>query len=359
MKLLITKFTMPFIMGAFMLLIAPASNAKNIATGNSPQAIYSLFVNLLKNTASGFGQANGVKFLVNSSLAANGKGTNQILNTADNIYFVEKGKLLGIDGYKAITSTDTIAIAVSELTVGTNYQLQFIKTAFKMDGVTTMIVDRYAKTITELTNDTTTLSFTPTADTNTYGKRFALAFKVNALPIRLISGATERLNNGQVKINWNTLGEVELASYTLESSTNGASFVAVTIVDSKNAASASYSFTDTKATNATKYYRIKATNVDGSVTYSKVLFVAPISAAISVYPNPLVGNNLHISTSNITTGKYVVALYSLSGKKVFATTIDGKSSVYNLNIGKQTAGQYSLVISSDAKVVYNTSLQVK
>ncbi len=359
MKLLITKFTMPFIMGAFMLLIAPASNAKNIATGNSPQAIYSLFVNLLKNTASGFGQANGIKFLVNSALRANGSGTNQIINTADNIYFVEKGKFLGIDGYKAITAADTITIAVADLTVGTNYKLQLVSTAFKIDGVTTMIIDRFAKTTTELTGDTTTLSFTPTADASTYGSRFALAFKVNALPIRLISGSTERLNNGQVKVNWNTLGEVDLASYTLESSSNGANFVAVTTVDSKNAVSANYSFTDTKATNAIKYYRIKATNIDGSITYSKVLFVAPISAAISVYPNPLVGNNLHISTGNLIAGKYSVAVYNLSGKKVYTTTIDGKSSAYNLNIGKQTAGQYSLVISSDAKVVYSTSLQVK
>ena len=71
------------------------------------------------------------------------------------------------------------------------------------------------------------------------------------------------------------------------------------------------------------------------------------------------GNTLHISTNNLTEGKYAVALYSLLGKKVFATTIDGKSNAYNLNIGKQTAGQYSLVISSEAKIISTTTLQVK
>ena len=360
MRLLITNFKMYLMMGASMLVIGQTSTARNIAHVHSPKGTaYSLYVNLLKNTVSGFGQANGLKLLVNSSLKANGAGSNQIQNTADNISFVEKGKLLGIDGYNTLTSADTITISVTELTAGTNYQLQLVATAFKVPGVTTMIVDRYAKTITELTSDTTTLSFTPTADTNTYGKRFALAFKTTALPIRLISGSAERLKNGQVKVNWNALGALDLVSYTIESSTNGNSFVSVSTVDAKNAASANYSYTDTKASNANKYYRIKATNVDGSVTYSKVLFVAGISAAINVYPNPVAGGLLHLSASNLSDAKYAVVVYDLAGKKVFAAMIDGRSGSYNLNIGKQVAGQYSLVISSEASVVYSTSLQVK
>ncbi len=87
---------------------------------------------------------------------------------------------------------------------------------------------------------------------------------------------------------------------------------------------------------------------------------APLALAkVSVYPNPLVGNTLHLSTGNLAAGKYSVVVYNVLGGKVFTSQINGATGIQSLKVGSLSAGNYNVVVSNNSKVVYSTVLQVK
>ncbi len=377
MKILITKFTLPFTICIALVLFCTttilarnaikstpltalkSASVKTPSSLKSPMAANLLNINLLKNTTSGYGKADQVTLIVNPALASNGVGSNKLLNGADNIAFIEGSKVLANDGYKTVSPTDTISISISELTPGTAYQLQILSAKFKVSGIVPMIFDRITKSVTQFSTDTTLINFTPTvADTATYRSRYKIVF-VSSLPVREVMTSAESQSNGQIKINWNSFTETNLVSYTIEKSVNGKEYNTLATVRAKNTTTASYSYTDANATKQASYYRIKALSADGTYIYSNVVFVASKSSFTSVYPNPLVGNTLHLATNNLIDGKYIVNVYSTLGTKVFTTTIDGKSNKYELNLGKLATGNYNLVIRSEGAIVYNTSLQVK
>lgn len=365
MKKTVTYFSKPLVLSLFILLFCQfTSTARNTyevkeqsSINHRPQAIYNLFISLMKSTAGSFAKVDEVRFVLNSALASNGVGSNKLLNAADNIALIEGSKVLAIDGYKAITTKDTITVSVTQLRAATQYQLRVLSAAFKVPGFTPRIYDRFTKQFTEVVSDTTFLSFTPTTDTNTYGKRFAIAFKATPLPIKFIVASVER-NNSQVFVKWNTIGESKVAYYAIEKSGNTSEFTTLSTVNAKNTFTASYSYLDTKETSKLTYYRIKAVDLDGKVAYSNIVSIADINATFNIYPNPLVGNILYIESSNLSNGKNIVDLYNTLGKKVFTSTIEGASNKYSINVGKLAAGQYNLVISSEGKVLYTKSLQV-
>ncbi len=318
-----------------------------------------LFLTLYKSITgtTDYAQADQIKLLVNSSLASNGVGTNKLLNPSDNLAFIEGTKVLAIDGYKAITNKDTITVAVTQLTTSLPYKLKVDATAFSVAGYVPMVLDRLTNTFTSLVADTALISFTPSAATNTFGNRFAIVFKATGLPVQEISLTATQVNT-DVLVNWNTIGQTDVISYTIESATNISEFTAVTSINANNLATASYSFTDINSSAI--YYRIKATDFTGTISYSNVVVVSGASTAkISAYPNPLLGNTLHISTSNLSAGKYSVRLHNTIGQRVFTSEIVGSENNHNLQIGSLTAGKYILTISREGNIVYNTFIQVK
>jgi hypothetical protein len=177
------------------------------------------------------------------------------------------------------------------------------------------------------------------------------------LPIKFIVASAERTNS-QVLVKWNTIGESNVAYYAIESSANATEFTTLSTINAKNTFTASYSFSDVKASTKTVYYRIKAVDVSGKVAYSNIVNVNEISTGFNIYPNPLVGSVFNIESANLSSGKNIVDLYNTLGKKVFTTTIEGASYKYSLNVGKLAAGQYNIIISSEGKILFTKSLQV-
>ena len=120
-------------------------------------------------------------------------------------------------------------------------------------------------------------------------------------------------------------------------------------------------------TNATTEIKSEGTNVTFTasnatrfaIVFSAKSVVAPIASSIGVFPNPLVGNTLHLSTGKLSAGKYSVVVYNLLGQKVFTSQIDGATSIQSLKVGSLTAGNYTVAVSNNSKVVYSTVLQVK
>ena len=177
------------------------------------------------------------------------------------------------------------------------------------------------------------------------------------MPVKKITLTAVRVND-VVQIDWTTEGESQILTFTVEKSVTGNTFTTLSTLVAKNTPIASYSSSD--VSNVATYYRIKATDTKGIVNYSNVKFVSANSnVKICAYPNPFVGNTLHITSSNLADSKYRVAIFNNIGQNVFSNEIEGKVNLHDLKIGLLPAGHYNLTVSSGSKVVYNSALQIK
>jgi hypothetical protein len=114
------------------------------------------------------------------------------------------------------------------------------------------------------------------------------------LPVGLTAFTAELAGTTAVRIAWATAMEKDNAGFTVERSVAGQPFVAVGTVPSAGATANTYALLDTKLpAGATQlYYRLRQTDLDGTITYSPiraVSFGAPKTGAptqLLVYPNP-------------------------------------------------------------------------
>lgn len=94
-------------------------------------------------------------------------------------------------------------------------------------------------------------------------------------------------------IEWTNLSEAGVFNYTVEKSTDGVQFTTLTEVAARSNASTREGYMQQDGQPAEKtYYRIKATELSGEISYSpvvKVLRGETGTASFSIYPNPVTG----------------------------------------------------------------------
>jgi len=109
------------------------------------------------------------------------------------------------------------------------------------------------------------------------------------LPVKF-SGFEGKAINGGVNLSWNVGAEENVSRYEVEKSNDSRNFTTIGAVEAigKDA----YSFIDSKATTATTYYRLKAVDVDGKLTYSAIVTMkgGRSSIALKGFPTPVISN---------------------------------------------------------------------
>ena len=120
----------------------------------------------------------------------------------------------------------------------------------------------------------------------------------NPLPIKLTRFSIERKNNNN-HLNWSIENNIEQVNFVVEKSSNSKNFASITTIISsqKN----EYNFVDKEQNNATVFYRIKVINSDGKIFYSPIISIGnkDKSAAIKVYPNPIIATTWLSINSNV------------------------------------------------------------
>ena len=185
------------------------------------------------------------------------------------------------------------------------------------------------------------------------------------LPINFI-GISATKNKEGVKVEWNVANEENSSHYLVERSSNGISF---NTIDSINAnGRGTYQVLDNhlQINENNLYYRIKAVSATGEISYTNIAKVTYNVQLITynLFPNPLNGNILNVSLTNVAAGKYVASICNLLGKKVGEQTFshNGGSANHSLAINNTlAAGIYSVVIRAEesSQIVYYTSLSVR
>ena len=184
---------------------------------------------------------------------------------------------------------------------------------------------------------------------------FALASSSAANPLPVVFANVRAYEkNAGVQIEWSNLTEKDVASYTVERSANGRDFSSIgeQAPTSNQNDQADYSAFDASPVAGVNYYRIKAVETTGKTVYSKVLSVNLGNAAkgLSLYPNPVSGNHVTISLSNIKRGQYNVRVVTVSGQDIHKQIITNQSSNFTQTIDLPSSikpGVYNMVITGD------------
>lgn len=201
--------------------------------------------------------------------------------------------------------------------------------------------DNTAGTITALTATTT---FSP----------FALASGTeseNPLPVVFANVRAYEKNSG-VQIEWSNLTEKDVANYSVERSSNGTDFKAIStqLPSSNQDDRADYTAFDASPVSGTNYYRVKAEETTGKIVYSKVLSVSlgQTAQSLKLYPNPVKGHQVNISLTNLNRGQYDVRVVNMKGQDVHKQRINSQGSMITETIDLPATiapGVYNMVIT--------------
>jgi hypothetical protein len=173
----------------------------------------------------------------------------------------------------------------------------------------------------------------------------------NPLPVLFANVKAYEKNSG-VQIEWSNMTEKDVAGYAVERSSNGTDFSAISqhLPTSNQNDKVDYSAFDANPVQGISYYRIKAAETTGKIVYSKILNVSigGVSQSLRLYPNPVKGNQVTISLSNVKRGQYTLRVINTAGQDIFRQTINNQSSSLTQTLDLPStikAGVYNMVIT--------------
>jgi len=174
------------------------------------------------------------------------------------------------------------------------------------------------------------------------------------LPISFENFSANKNTAGNVQLEWKVGTQSGIDRYEIERSADGRSFVIIGTIAATT--STLYNWLDATLLNNTSFYRIKSIAQNGAVKYTDIIKVsyATDRSAIAVWPNPVVGNDMHLQFSNQPKGKYELQLTDVTGRKIFSTSVQhiGGNSEQTITLPQSiNNGIYQLIaIGADGNI---------
>jgi hypothetical protein len=201
------------------------------------------------------------------------------------------------------------------------------------------LVDRYKKDSIDLRVDSNYVFYINKADTATFGSyRFTVVVsKTPAAAVRLLGFNAIKATDG-AQILWTTKNEGNGTHFDVERSCDGGT--RFEMLDSLISTSAgAYSFTDNNPANGLDKYRLKITDLNGTVSYSNevtLIFggvINTVTQNMSIYPNPTNGMlNLTINQNTGQSSVSTLTFASISSFPLLAASAINVSPLYNIRI---------------------------
>lgn len=274
--------------------------------------------------------------------------------------------------------TGNIHLYVNALSSG-SYQLNLTENTGIPVVYDIWLMDNYKKDSLDLRSNNSYSFSMLKSDTNSFGSnRFSITIRQNkALSVKLTEFTATKQGMGAA-ISWKTENEANYTHFDVQRTTDGGvSFTSLNSMMSDSVGS--YNYLDKKPVAATDGYRLKITDLGGTVSYSSVvtlMYAAPaaVTSSISVYPNPargivnfsitsstaqgngtsqtlnsLVGNNVPVQTA--TGASYGVKIINLSGTVI--KTASTNSENWQTDVSTLLPGTYiiQMVKNGDGSVI--------
>lgn len=179
---------------------------------------------------------------------------------------------------------------------------------------------------------------------------------VNPLAVKFtaVKAYTSGANN---IIEWTNVSETGVDKYVVEKSTDGTNFSALNTIEPRTniGMKENYSSIDLAVQKLTCWYRIKAVDLSGAVTYSPIVKVSRQTnsdAGLVVFPNPVSGNQFSIQLTSERKETYNIHIISQSGQQVYSNKWEhpaGNAST-TIDLPKNIlAGYYIVSVISNEK----------
>jgi hypothetical protein len=144
---------------------------------------------------------------------------------------------------------------------------------------------------------------------------------------------------GNVKIEWTALNELNISQYNIERSVDGKNFISIGNIKAQNNGQqkTEYTFTDFHGANGENFYRIMSISNDGEVKYTGIVKVNFVNAfsTIVLSPNP-VKDILHIE--GLSSSAKTISVFDGKGKLLQQITTSNDN--YTFNTRQFSAGVY-------------------
>jgi hypothetical protein len=178
-------------------------------------------------------------------------------------------------------------------------------------------------------------------DFDDYGTNVSTA--AGTLPVKFSSVEGRAVNSG-VSLTWNVASEENVARYEVERSLDNRNF---SVIGSTEATGKdSYSFVDTKATATTSYYRVKAVDIDGKLTYSIVVTMKGDRSSITLkgFPTPVI-SDFTLQHGTAAAGS-LISISSTEGREVKTVTPAKGSQQTVISLASLNPGIYVIRYST-------------
>lgn len=171
-------------------------------------------------------------------------------------------------------------------------------------------------------------------------------FMFGTLPVKFIDFTATQLGEHTARLQWKIAVPAENAArFEIEYSSDARIFITVGTIIIDNLNQSNYQFIHTNIQAGNLFYRIKETDTDGSITYSRIQLLRRNNnrQKLIVYPNP-VSNIMHVIVSE--NGNKKITLMDVTGRKVFEK-ISGDEQV-EINTAAFSNGTYLLQVNGDS-----------
>jgi hypothetical protein len=165
------------------------------------------------------------------------------------------------------------------------------------------------------------------------------------LPVTLIDFNANKYNESVV-LSWTATRETNFKNYEIERSTDAANFYFNGIIKGENFAN--YSCTDKELPAVkTVFYRLKMVDIDGKISYSKIVSVrlSKLFSSALVYPNPA-KNTLTIKLQNNLKVAGELRILDVVGRTVIHQKVSALQNNIQLDVKALPAGRYFVSINN-------------
>ena len=172
---------------------------------------------------------------------------------------------------------------------------------------------------------------------------------LNPLPISLLNFAASKQGEN-VLVKWSTTNESNNDYFTIEKSYDGKVWSSVGVLKGAENSNGilNYQLFDYNTKIGIQYYRLKQTDLNGSIYYSKIIsinFNGEISSQIKLYPQPVAGI-LNVNIPNNENENACISVYNAFGEKLLIfQNLSGLD--FQLDLSKFIAGVYYIELNID------------
>jgi hypothetical protein len=333
-----------------------APTTKSSGSANSPSST----LELMRMNVYGY-NSDGSTFLVDGTVTQygsqysndiDGYDGRKMTNPGANVCLVRDNINLVVERRQIIGLADTIFFKMWGLQKA-SYEMRFVAVNLDHPGLEAYLEDNYLHTSTPVQlNDTTHINIDINNDAGSYAlNRFRLIYKTPSSAVHF-TAIEATAGEGQVFVNWQTESESNTNSFFIQKSLDGLHFFDAGSVSPYHFSAGNYQWTDRFPFDQYNYYRIKSMEANGQTAYSEIVKVKAPSpknkvSLITLYPNPVTGNNINLNMVNQPAGKYKLRLFNSFGQVIIVQTFNfqGGTAIQKMNINQSIQhGIYNLQV---------------